>query len=322
MVIESLGLSSRREAGPVVSSLLKSAIIAGVGIGSIYSIIAMGYTLILGASGVFNFAQGSAVMGGALVSYALGTLEHIPLLVVVAIVMATGAVTGLMTHTIAVLPLTRRSGLSNLTFGTFLSTLGVGLVFNSIMSLGFGDSKIYPVNFYVPQGAYHWLGLDIRPIYAVMFLVTVAVVVIFEIVNRHTGAGLIMRAVFNDIEGAALAGISITKAVRRVFVIGCLLAAVAGFLIAPLTFAQTQIANQYAFYGFAAMAIGGYGSFTGAIVGGLIVGLVSEVPLIWVNPDASGPLIYAALLVVLLARPQGIFGSGGAAFGAEALREV
>jgi len=91
-----------------------------------------------------------------------------------------------------------------------------------------------------------------------MFLSTCGLVAIFELVNRHTSAGLVMRAVFNDVEGAALAGISITRAVRRVFIIGCLLAALAGFLVAPLTFAQTGIANQYAFYGFAAMAVGAF----------------------------------------------------------------
>jgi branched-chain amino acid transport system permease protein len=305
-----------------VGSLVSDAVIAGLGVGSIYAVIAMGYTFILGASGVFNFAQGSAVMAGALVSYGLGTVEHVPLLLIVAIVLATGGVAGLLSHTIAVLPLTHRTGITNLTFGTFLSTLGLGLVFNSIISLGFGDANVYPVKFYVSQSTLHLLGLGIRPIYLVMFLSTLVLVVVFEVVNRTTSAGLVMRAVFNDVEGAALAGISITRAVRLVFVIGCALAALAGFLVAPLTFAQTGIAYQYAFYGFAAMAIGGYGSFAGAIVGGLVVGLVGEVPLIWVNPDVSGALIYGAMLLLLLVRPQGIFGSGGSAFGAAAVREV
>jgi branched-chain amino acid transport system permease protein len=282
----------------------------------------MGYTLILGASGVFNFAQGSAVMGGALVSFGLGTTLHYNVLIVVGIVMATGALIGLVSHTIAVLPLTYRTGVTNLTFGTFLSTLGLGLAFNSIVSLTFGDATIDPVKFYVTTNPIHVAGLDIRPIYLVMIGVTAFLAIAFEWISRGTPTGLVMRAVFNDIEGAALAGISITSAVRRVFVVGCLLAALAGFLVAPISFAQTGIANQYAFYGFAAMAVGGYGSFVGAILGGLLVGLVGEVPSIWISPEWSGTLIYAALLVVLLARPQGIFGSGGSAFGAAAIREV
>lgn len=305
-----------------MGSLIAEAVVAGLGVGSIYAVIAMGYTLILGASGVFNFAQGSAVMAGALVSYGLGTAKHLPVLIIVGIVMGTGAIAGLLSHTIAVLPLTNRTGVTNLTFGTFLSTLGLGLAFNSIISLGFGDANVLPVRFYVSESPINFLGIHIRPIYLVMFLTTLGLVVVFEFISRATPAGLVMRAVFNDVEGAALAGISINRAVRWVFVVGCLLAALAGFLVAPLTFAQTGIANQYAFFGFAAMAVGGYGSFAGAVIGGLLVGLVGEVPLIWVNPELSGALIYGAMLLLLLFRPQGIFGSGGSAFGAAAIRDV
>lgn len=305
-----------------MTGLVIEAIIAGLGVGSIYAIIAVGYTLILGSSGVFNFAQGSAVMAGALVSYGLGTAEHVPLLVIVGLVLLTGAVAGILSHTIAVLPLTHRPGVQSLTFGTFLSTLGLGLALNSIISLSFGTANVYPVKYYVSEKPIILGPAHIRPIYLVMLVVTVAIVVLFELVNRRTGAGLVMRAVFNDVEGASLAGVSITRVVRWVFAIGCMLAAIAGFLVAPLTFAQTNIANQYAFYGFAAMAIGGYGSFPGAVVGGLLVGLVGEVPLIWVSPDLTDVMIYGFMLLLLLFRPQGMFGSGGSAFGAAALRDV
>ena len=86
--------------------------------------------------------------------------------------------------------------------------------------------------------------------------------------------------------------------------------------------ASANIAGQYAFYGFAAMGIGGFGSFFGAIAGGLLVGLVANVPQVWISPNWSDFLIYVFMLVVLLFRPQGLFGSGGTAFGASALRDV
>src|ERR1700722_1159377 len=113
-----------------MGTLIADAIVAGLGVGSIYAIIAVGYRLILGASGVFNFAQGAAVMAGALVAFGVGTVQGWPVLVILGLVVATGAITGLLTHTIAVLPLTHRTGVKDLTFGTFLSTLGVGLAFN------------------------------------------------------------------------------------------------------------------------------------------------------------------------------------------------
>jgi branched-subunit amino acid ABC-type transport system permease component len=301
--------------------LIGVAIIEGLGLGSIYAMIATGYTLILGASGVFNFAQGSIVMAGALVAFGLGTVQHLPVLIVVAIVAATGGIAGLVTHTVAVLPVTFRAGITNLTYGTFLSTLGVGLTFTSIIALAFGVNT-YPVNDYVSNNPIVIGGLHIPPIYVVMMGSTLVLVAVFETVSRKTTAGLVMRATFSEAEGAELLGVSITKVVRRVFIAGCALAALAGFLVLPITQASAGIADTYAFYGFAAMAIGGYGSFLGAILGGLIVGLVGVIPQIWVNAEWADVLVYLAMVLVLLIRPQGLFGSGGTSFGAASLRDV
>jgi branched-chain amino acid transport system permease protein len=305
-----------------VSSLVVQAIAAGLGVGSIYAIIAVGYALILGCSGVFNFAQGSAVMAGALVSFGVGTVVHVEIVAMLGLVVATGVVVGLITHTIGVLPLTNRPGITSLTFGTFLSTLGLGLSLNSIIGLTFGTATTQPVHFYVTESPIIISAAHIRPIYVVMLGVTLFVVLVFELISRFTSAGLVMRAVFNDTEGASLAGVSINKVVRYVFVAGCILAAVAGMLVAPITGANTLIANQFAFYGFAGMAIGGFGNVGGSVIGGLLVGLVQYVPQIWISPDLAIVLIYAFLLALLLVRPQGLFGSGGSAFGAAALRDV
>jgi branched-chain amino acid transport system permease protein len=305
-----------------LSSLVIQAIAAGLGVGSIYAIIAVGYALILGCSGVFNFAQGSAVMAGALVSFGLGTVIHIEILAMLGLVVATGIVVGLITHTAGVLPLTNRPGITSLTFGTFLSTLGLGLTLNSIIGLTFGTATTQPVHFYVSESPIVIGDAHIRPIYVVMLGVTLFIVGFYELISRKTGVGLVMRAVFNDTEGASLVGVSINQVVRLVFVVGCVLACVAGMLVAPITGANTGIANQFAFYGFAGMAIGGFGNVGGSVIGGLLVGLVEYVPQIWISPDLAICLIYVFLLAVLLVRPQGLFGSGGSAFGASALRDV
>lgn len=302
-------------------SLIADAVIAGLGIGSVYALIALGYTLILASSGVFNFAQGAVVMAGALVSYGLGTLAGWPVLTVIAIVAGTGALAGILTYALSVLPVVRRHGASNLTGGTFLTTLGLGLALNAIIALAFGP-ETYPVKSYVSSTAFDVFSAHVRPIYIVMFAVVVACVVLFEVLLGWTGAGTVMRATFTDLEGASLAGIAVNRVIVRAFVAGCALAAIAGFLIAPLTAASVGIADQFAFYGFAAMAIGGFGSFAGAAVGGFIVGLLRQVPVIWLDPSVAAMLIYGAMVIILLIRPQGLFGSGGSAFGAAAVRDV
>jgi branched-subunit amino acid ABC-type transport system permease component len=302
-------------------SLVIDAFIAGLGIGSTYAIIALGYTIILAASGVFNFAQGAVVMAGALVSFGVGTLAGWPILVTIAIVVGTGCVAGMITHALSVYPLVRRKGETKLTGGTFLTTLGLGLAMNAVIALAFGP-ETYPVKSYVGDRDIQLFGTHIRPIYIVMVSVVVLTMVGFELVLRRTGFGVVMRATFADLEGAALAGIAVNRVIVRAFVAGCGLAALAGFLVAPITLASAGIADSLAFYGFAAMAIGGYGSFMGAAVGGFIVGILKQVPATWLDPSASAVLIYAAMVAILLIRPQGLFGSGGTAFGAASVRDV
>lgn len=302
-------------------SLIADAVIAGLGIGSVYALVALGYTLILASSGVFNFAQGAVVMAGALVSYGLGTLAGWPVLTVIAIIVGIGGLAGILTYALSVFPVVRRAGATNLTGGTFLTTLGLGLALNAIIALAFGP-ETHTVKSYVSTTAFKVLGAHIRPIYIVMFAVVVVCVASLEGLLRWTGAGTVMRATFTDLEGASLAGVAVRGVMIRAFVAGCALAAVAGFLIAPLTAASVRIADQFAFYGFAAMAIGGFGSFAGAAVGGFIVGLIQQIPVIWLDPSAAAMLIYGAMVVILLIRPQGLFGSGGSAFGAAAVRDV
>jgi branched-chain amino acid transport system permease protein len=302
-------------------SLVADAVVSGLGIGSTYALIALGYTIILAASGVFNFAQGSVVMGGALVAYGLGTVAGWPVVATIAVVIGVGCLAGLLSHALAVYPLTRRAGAVNLTGGTFLTTLGLGLAMNAVIALAFGP-QTYPVNGYVSGRAFQVFSVYIQPIYIVMASVVIVTMLAFEVTLRRTGFGVVMRATFADLEGASLAGIAVNRVIIRAFAAGCALAAIAGFLIAPVTSASAGISSSLSFYGFAAMAIGGYGSFIGAVLGGLIVGLAEQVPLVWLNPSASALLIYAAMVVILLIRPQGLFGSGGTAFGAAAVRDV
>lgn len=302
-------------------SLVGDAVISGLGVGSTYALIALGYTIILASSGVFNFAQGSVVMAGALVAYGLGTVAGWPVVASVAIVIGTGCLAGLLTHALSVYPLMRRTGTANLTGGTFLTTLGLGLAMNAVIALAFGP-ETYPARAYVGGRAFRAGGIFIQPIYIVMVSVVVVAMLAFELILRRTGLGVVMRATFADLEGASLAGVAVNRIIIRAFAVGCGLAALAGFLIVPITSASAGIADSLSFYGFAAMAIGGYGSFMGAALGGFIVGLAEQVPLVWLNPSVSAVLIYAAMVVILLIRPQGLFGSGGTAFGAAAVRDV
>jgi branched-chain amino acid transport system permease protein len=303
-----------------MTRLIAIAAIAGLGLGGIYGMVAMGYTLIMAASGVFNFIQGTIVMGGALVMLWLWQMLGWPVLGVLAIVLGGGALLGIISYLAAVLPVSRRLGPAHLTEGTLVTTFGLGLALNSVVALTFGYNTV-PVKSYVSDSPWNIAGIPIRPIYVAVLAITLVIVIAMEVFLLRTKTGLVLRATVQDADGARLSGIPIMKVVLWSFAIGGTFAAVAGLLMVPVTQASSNLASQLALYGFAGMAIGGYGSFKGAFVGGLVVGLASTIPPIWVNPTLVSTIIYGLMLVILLARPRGLFGTAGA-FGSARLRDV
>jgi branched-subunit amino acid ABC-type transport system permease component len=132
--------------------------------------------------------------------------------------------------------------------------------------------------------------------------------------------GYMLRAVLEDPEGAALIGINTPRVIRRVFAVAGVLSGIAGYLIAPITQASPYVADSLGLFAFAAMTIGGFGSFAGSLAGGLIVGLITGVAAGFLDPHWTRPLIFVICLLVLLLRPGGIFGSRGV-FGTK-VREI
>jgi branched-subunit amino acid ABC-type transport system permease component len=296
------------------------AVISGLGVGGMYAFIALGYTVILAASGVFNFAQGSIVMGGSLVMYWLFDLKGWPVAATIALVVAGGALVGVLCHLLSVLPVTNRRGVHNLTEGTLVTTFGLGLILNTIAGMAFGYDTV-PVKSYITRSPVHILGLSISPIYLVMIGITLVVSLLLERGLHRTNVGLLLRVTVEDAEGARLGGVNVTKVVAYSFAFAGALAAVAGALLAPVTFASVNNASQLVLLGFAGMAIGGYGSFNGALLGGLLVGLISTIIPLYLNAAYVSLIVYGLMVLVLVVRPRGLFGTAGR-FGSAALRAV
>lgn len=285
-----------------------------------YALIALGYTVILASSGVFNFAQGSIVMGGALAMYWLFQLEGLPTVAVIALVIAGGALLGMVCHLFAVRPVMNRRGVHSLTEGTLVTTFGLGLLLNTIAGILFGYDTI-PVKSYVTRTPLSVSGFNVSPIYLVMIGVTLVIALVLEAVLRRTNVGLLLRVTVEDPEGARLGGVRVAKVVLFSFALGGGLSALAGALLVPVAYASVGLAFQLILLGFAGMAIGGYGSFTGALLGGLLVGLISTIVPVFISPAYVNLVIYGVMILVLVARPRGLFGTAGR-FGSAALREV
>lgn len=292
--------------------------VTGLAFASIYVLIAISFTLVLAASGVFNFAQGTIVMLGTIISYIVGVKMGWPVLAAASAVAALGAVAGILNHVLAVRPAIGRS--KSFTHTTMLTTLGLGTGVNALVALLFGSDS-YRVPPYVPEDPLHLFGIPLRPTYLVMIAVGTLVTLGVELMVRRTSVGHVLRVTLEDPEGARLVGIDTKKVIALSFALAGAMSGLAGFLIAPTIGASAFTAQELAFYGFAGMAIGGFGSFAGSLAGGLVVGLIVGVTPTLGNPHAAVPLLWAIVVTTLLIKPAGLWGAAGL-FGSARLREV
>jgi len=301
-----------------MNQLIATGLVAGVGLASIYILVSLSLTLVLTASGVFNFAQSSIVMGATIASFYLTVSLHMPAIAVVALTVVGGGAAGAVTHFLAVAPALDRA--ANFTEATLLTTFGLGTAVNAFAALLFG-SEPRSVPSYVPNAPIIIASVPVRPIYAVMVGVAAIVVIATELVMRRTEVGLVFRITLEDRAGAELAGIRTKRVVIVAFIIAGAISGVAGFLVAPAIAASAYTAQQFAFYGFAAIAIGGFGSFAGTLVGGMIVGLVGGLVPTVLTTVYVNPILYGLILVVLIVKPTGLWGAAGL-FGSAKAREV
>ncbi len=299
-------------------SLFLLALMTGIGLGAVYTLVALSYTLVLSTSGVFNFAQGALVMGGAVGSFVLSVRYGVPPPIALVVLVPLGALAGVLSERIAVRPFIGRS--RSLTEEALVSTLGLGLALVAIAGIYFGYDEHYMPP-YISTEVVNVGPLPVRPIFVLMFIGGGAVTLLIDAVMSRTQLGALLRAVIIDPDGASLLGIDVAWVITCSFAVAGALAVIAGFLLAPITSASIFVGDRLALLGFVAMALGGFGSFRGAIAGGLVVGLLTAVGPVVVDPLLVQPLLLVVLIVVLVIRPGGFFGAAGQ-YGAGALRDV
>ncbi len=294
------------------------ALETGLALGSIYVLVALSFTLVLAVSGVFDFLLGSFVMMGTVLSFILAVEHGWPILGVISAIVFFGFLAGLVTHTLAVRPVLRRS--KNIVETTLLATLGGATAVNAAVALAFG-SEPRPVPLYVSAQPWQLGSVPINKTYIVIMVVTFGIAFGFDQFLRRTDTGRIIRVTLEDFEGARVLGIDTGRIILVSFAVSGGLAALAGWLVAPVILASPYSSATLTFYAFAGMAIGGFGSFGGAMLGGVVVGLTVGFIPAYVNPDWVNPAVLVLTAVILLARPAGILGTAGL-FGATQQREL
>ena len=282
-------------------SVVAIELLNGVVLGVIYALVAAGLTLIFGMLDIPNFAHGAFYALGAYVAFSAMTHANFPLALVAA-PLAVG-ILGLIVDALFIRRLARAGHNYQILF-----TLGVILIVQEGIVLIWGAD---PTSVDVPAALSGGVALGVVsfPYYRIFLVVAAAILIAAVWFGlERTKLGAIIRAGIEDAEMVDAIGYDVQRLFTIVFGIGVALAAIAGALILPIRGGQPAMGNELNAISFVVVVIGGLGSYAGAVVGGIIVGLVQSLMTL-VYPPASEVAIFAAMALVLLFRPQGLFGT-------------
>jgi branched-chain amino acid transport system permease protein len=290
-------------------TILPQIVVSGLAQGSLYALAALGIVVIFNASGVVNFAQGAMAVVAAYVTWALLTAAHVPYVPAVLLAIAAAFALGVAVEGFVLRRVVEAPPLTQI-----VVTLGLLMRLTGLTGLVFGhDPRSLPELLALPSLT---LGpVIVLPSDALNLVVLVLLVAALVALLRATKIGLAMRALTQDLFAARLVGIPLTRVLSLAWGIGIALAGVAGILAVPSATLTPAMMDTLVIYGFVAAVVGGFGSLSGAVAGGLLLGVVDNLIKTYLAPELSLSVVFALLLVVLYVRPNGIFGR-------EAVRKV
>jgi branched-chain amino acid transport system permease protein len=286
---------------------LPQQIINGISAGSIYALFALGYTLVFGVLDILNLAHAAIFMLGAIVSWWLVSAQGWPLWLAFVVAVLLAGLLGVLLDRIAFLRL-RQRGAGHLS--PMISSIGMALVFVGLAKLLFGpDRQQFPREAF-PQ-VYFDIGTTIRVrlLDIVILVVSIGMMVGLNWLVRRTALGRAIRAVAENPQAAALLGVNIEGVIMRTFFIASALGGAAGILYGlSLNSIEPTMGNLVELKGLAIIILGGMGSIPGAMLAGFLIGLVEVLSVTFGRSELRDAFVFAALFLVLLIRPQGIFG--------------
>ena len=283
-----------------------SYLINGISLGSVYALIALGYTMVYGIAKMLNFAHGDVIMVGAFITYTMcSTMGLSPVIGVLAAVVAC-TLLGMAIEKVAYKPLRKATS----PLAVLITAIGVSYLLQNLATyITGGIARAYPDIPFLTQ-VMQVGSLNVKRITIITPILTILLVVVLVILIQKTKIGMAMRAVSRDFETAQLMGIKINSVISVTFVIGSLLAGVASILyFSNYGQVSPMIGAMPGLKAFVAAVFGGIGSIPGAVIGAFIIGICES--LIKSNADMavfSNAFTFALLIVILLCKPNGLFG--------------
>ena len=282
-----------------------SFLINGVSLGSVYAIIALGYSMVYGIAKMLNFAHGDVIMIGAYVAFCAVQYLALPPLIAVVMAVAVCTVLGIVIEGLAYKPLRQASSLAVL-----ITAIGMSYFLQNIALLLWGaNPKSFPS--LIGWGTLSLFGGQMRITSETMvtILANIVIMIALTLFTNRTKMGKAMRCVSEDKGAAELMGVNVNQTISLTFAIGSALAAVAGVLLCssyPMLMPTTG--SMPGIKAFTAAVFGGIGSIPGALIGGLLLGIIEILGRAYISTELSDAIVFAVLIVVLLVKPSGLLG--------------
>ncbi|MCB1363837.1 MAG: branched-chain amino acid ABC transporter permease [Rhodobacteraceae bacterium] len=277
-------------------------IVSGTAVGCIYAIVALGFVLIYKASEIVNFAQGDLMMLGAFFGFTFITILGIPFLLGLLLALVCMAGVGALLDRIVLRPMAGQP-----VFAIVIITIGIGFVIRSIViSMPGWGTETYSITAPYSGGVSALGALVIGNEHLAIILATLVLVGALYLFFRHSILGIAMQATSQNQLAAYFVGIPVKSILSMIWAISAATAALVGILLAPITFVHVNM-GFIGLKAFPAAVIGGFGSLPGAVVGGLIIGIVEALAGFYLPEGFKDVAAYVLMLVVLAIRPKGLF---------------
>jgi len=282
--------------------LLLSQIINGIQIGSIYALVALGYSLVYGIVKLINFAHGEIIMVGSYLTFVMISRSGISPYIAVPLTIFLCAALGMGIEKLAYKPLRNAARISLL-----ITAIGISLLLQNLVQLIMTPNPLMFRNLF--PGQINIGGLNVSRVTFVTIIVSVIVMILLSILINKTRIGKAMRATSEDNEAAKLMGININNTISFTFAIGSGLAAIAAVLYSS-SYLQLfpAMGSMLGLKAFVAAVLGGIGSIPGAVIGGLLIGIVETFTKAYISSTLADAIVFSILIVVLLVKPTGIMG--------------
>ena len=282
-----------------------SFLINGISLGSVYAIIALGYTMVYGIAKMLNFAHGDVIMVGGYVVFLATSILDLPAWAAILMAVVVCTLLGITIERIAYKPLRGASSLSVL-----ITAIGVSYFLQNAALILFGaDTKSFNSVVKLPSLKLMDGAITISDETLVTIVVCILVMVLLTTFINKTKTGQAMLAVSADRGAATLMGINVNKTIAVTFAIGSGLAAIAGVLLcSSYPVLSSSTGSMPGIKAFTAAVFGGIGSIPGAMIGGLLLGIIENLSKAYISSQLSDPIVFGILIIVLLFKPSGLMG--------------